>query len=334
MQLPANIDLENNPTQSKLSDYPIIDTHLSRVKELITSLLISNSDFAHLRGLADFFNRRTGKMFRPALVLLAGQCCGQITDQHIHIAAIVEMIHNATLLHDDVLDHARKRRGGPTINSLEGNEAAILLGDFLISRALKICADIPSQIINIISDTTAHTCEGELTQTLMKNNFRLTESQYIDIITKKTAALLSSCCRLGALSANANQKQIQSLADFGHYIGITFQLTDDLLDIIGTETKMGKTLGTDADKNKPTLPIIHLLTKLNKKEKNSLLAKLNTIPRTEITDLLNSHDSLTYVRQQAKEFAQKAIQSLTHLDNSPAKNALIQIADSITTRAN
>ena len=189
----------------------------------------------------------------------------------IRIAAIVELIHNATLLHDDVIDGGQKRRGLPTVNSLCGNESAVLLGDFLLSRVFKMCAELKPEIINIIAGTVVRVCEGELRQMAQRQNWQLSESEYIDIITEKSAALFSSCCLLGGLLAGASETQVRSLACFGLNAGIAFQITDDLLDIIGDESKTGKTLGSDVDKNKLTLAVIHLLRTVDEREKSAVI---------------------------------------------------------------
>ncbi len=189
----------------------------------------------------------------------------------IRIAAIVELIHNATLLHDDVIDGGQKRRGLPTVNSLWGNESAVLLGDFLLGKAFRICADLGPEITNIIAGTAVRVCEGELRQVTERQNWQLSESEYIDIITEKSAALFSSCCLLGGLLAGAGETQARSLACFGLNAGIAFQITDDLLDIIGDESKTGKTLGSDIDKNKLTLAVIHLLRALDEREKSAVI---------------------------------------------------------------
>jgi octaprenyl-diphosphate synthase len=316
--------------------YKVIDSELAGVQELIISYLRGDSS----NGICDLISPVcdsvfSGKMIRPALVLLSGSACGKITDEHIRVAAIVEMIHNATLIHDDVIDEGFKRRGAATINKLWGNESAVLLGDFLLSRVFGACADLEPQTSRIIAEAAGRTCEGELRQIMQRQNRQLTESEYIDIITEKTAALFSCCCKLGALLAGVNQTQQRSFADFGLNVGIAFQITDDLLDIVGDEDKTGKTLGSDADKNKLTLPVIHLLNTQNESQKKAMTEKLgsNTGDKKAIAEELSRFGSLGYAEAKAQGFAAKAIESLADLNQSNAKSVLVEIVRFIANRA-
>lgn len=315
-------------------DFKLIDVQLGQVKELIDEQLLGCS--ASVSRLLETFSSCSGKMVRPVMVLLAGACCGKITDEHIRIAAVVEMIHNATLLHDDVIDEGQKRRGLPTVNSLWGNESAVLLGDFLLSRVFEMCTDLQPRFQKIIAAATARTCEGELRQIVQRQNWQLSESEYIDIITEKSAALFSSACFLGALLAQASKTQTQALARFGLNVGIAFQITDDLLDIIGEESKTGKTLGSDVDKNKLTLAVIHLLRVVERSEKAVVIKKLSTAGESKeaLTEMLRSYESLEYASSRAQEFVTKAITSLADLEESKAKQALIEMGSFVAGRAN
>jgi octaprenyl-diphosphate synthase len=256
----------------------------------------------------------------------------------IRVAAIVEMIHDATLLHDDVIDEGQRRRGQPTINSLWGNESAVLLGDFLLSRVFKMCAELEPREARVIAAAAIRICEGELRQIVQKRNWQLSESEYIDIITEKSAALFSSCCYLGGLLAQGTEKQVQSLAAFGLNVGIAFQITDDLLDIVGDESKTGKTLGRDADKNKLTLAVIHLLRAVDEEEKSavidSYLERKNTqYDKPALVEMLSRYGSLEYARNRAQEFVAAAVRALAGLQESDAKKALIETAKFMASRA-
>ena len=318
-----------------ISAFRHIDGSLARVKELIDNELAGCAGEPELRRLLVDVNAHGGKMLRSGLVLLAGLCCGGITDRHIRIAAIVEIIHNATLLHDDVIDEGKKRRGTPTANMVWGNESAVLLGDFLLSRAFRMCADLEPQITTIIADTAVQICRGELRQTIQKRNWQLNESEYIDIITEKSAALFSSACFLGGLLAGADKAQTRSLSSFGRNVGIAFQITDDLLDIIGDENKTGKTLGSDVDKNKLTLAPIHLIRTIDERQKSSLIKKMNTTERGKeaLKEMFSRYGSFEYVHNKVSEFTAKAISSLNELQESDAKNALIETAEFVAARA-
>jgi len=292
----------------------------------------------NINQLFEYMRSRSGKMIRPGLVLLSGICFGQITDEHIRVAAMVEMIHNATLLHDDVIDQGQKRRGKPTINSIWGNESAVLMGDFLLSRVFKLCAETKSELIKLIAAAAVRLCEGELKQINQRQNWNLSESEYIHIITEKSAVLFSSCCYLGAILAQADEFQAKSLSEFGLNSGIAFQITDDLLDIIGDERKTGKMPGSDVEKRKPTLAVIHLLQTVEQRKRFEIISsyldgKKVQDNKSQFTELLNNSGSLEYAHNKAEEFVEKAIQALNGFNNNSAKDALIEIAGFMANRS-
>lgn len=321
MQLPVNV--------STFGVFRLIDGELHRVEELIDKQLVESS--GSVSQLLGCVNIHGGKMLRPGLVLLAGRAMGKITDEHIRVAAIVEIIHNATLLHDDVIDEGQRRRGAPTVNSLSGNETAVLLGDFLLSRAFRMCVDLEPHVTKVIAATAGRTCEGELRQVSQRRNWRLSESEYIDIITEKSAALFSSACLLGGLLAGGSETQVRLLSEFGLNVGIAFQITDDLLDIVGDEGKVGKTLGSDVDKNKLTLAMIHFLRTVGEKEKEEVINR--GCDRDCLADKMRRYGSLEYARRRAQGFAAKAIELLGGLRGSEAKEALIETARFVGGRA-
>jgi len=315
--------------------FKLIDGQLRKVKKLIKEQLNISEKTGIINQLLEYMNTCSGKMLRPGLVLLSGSAVNEITDEHLHIAAIFEMIHNATLLHDDVIDDGQRRRGQPTINNLWGNEAAVLFGDFLLSRVFKMCAGLEPRIAKEITATAGRICEGELRQVSESRNWQLGESQYTDIITEKSAYIFGSCCYLGGLLAEGTEMQLQSLRRFGLNAGIAFQITDDLLDIIGDERKTGKTLGSDADKNKLTLALIHLLRAANENEKNAIQNKLSAAGENTatLTEMLRSRGSLEYAQGRAQEFIARAIAALSNLKDSDAKDALIETAKFMVNRA-
>src|SRR5256885_13400498 len=214
------------------------------------------SDLPCVNTLVKHVSRFRGKMLRPTLVLLTGRACGELTDAHTVIATVVEMVHMATLVHDDVLDEAELRRKGATINHLRGNEAAVLLGDYLISHSYHLCSSLDSQLASrTIARTTNQVCEGELLQIDHRNNFDLDEETYLQIITRKTASLCATCCLLGAQLAGSDEATSRAMETYGLSLGIAFQIQDDILDIIGDVRTVGKTLGIDVEKGKMTLPM-------------------------------------------------------------------------------
>src|ERR1051325_8032859 len=208
-----------------------IKKELAAVEQLFTDEL--STDLPCVNILIKHVSRFRGKMLRPTLVLLAGKACGQLTDAHTVLATVVEMVHMATLVHDDVLDEAELRRKGATINHLRGNEAAVLLGDYSISHSYHLCSGLDSQFAaRLIARTTNTVCEGELQQIDNRNNLDLDEETYFQIITRKTASLCATCCLLGAKFAGASDEITNQLEVFGLSLGTAFQIQDDILDLI------------------------------------------------------------------------------------------------------
>src|SRR5438132_6887149 len=199
-----------------------------------------------------------GKRLRPALLLLTARACGQVGPAHHLLGAVVEMIHTATLVHDDVLDSAAVRRHAPTINAGWGSQASILLGDYLFTHAFHLSSTLDDvQACRLIGEATNRLCEGELHQIVQKGNLELSEAEYFDIIDAKTAELTACSCRLGALYSGAGEGVVEQMTSYGRSLGVAFQIADDLLDLVGEEQTAGKSLGTDLDQQKLTLPVIH-----------------------------------------------------------------------------
>jgi len=304
-----------------------IEGELARVQSEISSQFSGAFD-PSVKELIDSFGTLGGKMLRPTLVLLSGLACGDIREEHIRTAAVIELIHNATLLHDDVIDEGRLRRNLPTINSLRGNETAVLLGDFLLSRVFRMCSDLPSWITGEISQTAVRTCEGELRQIVHKGDWQLSQKEYFQIITEKSAALFSTSCKLGGALAGGSDTEVDALREFGLHFGIAYQLTDDLIDVVGDEEKAGKTLGGDLEKTKPTLPLIHLLSTLSAIEREAFIKKLNdgTVDKSYLTEQLSFCGSIEYGQNCAKGLVDEAQEFLEKLRETEAKEALVEIS--------
>ncbi|MCC7349804.1 MAG: polyprenyl synthetase family protein [Phycisphaerales bacterium] len=286
--------------------------------------------------LVKHVSRFRGKMLRPMLVLLTGKACGKLTDAHITIATVVEMVHMATLVHDDVLDEAELRRKGATINHLRGNEAAVLLGDYLISHSYHLCSSLDSQRASrAIARTTNQVCEGELLQIDNRNNLDLDEKTYTQIITHKTAVLCAACCELGASLAGAPASTVSRMEKFGLCLGIAFQIQDDILDILGHTSQVGKTLGIDIEKGKMTLPMIHFMKNAPHEHQEllrSLLSGHEPDQVEKIRNLILPSDSIEYARQQARQYTQQARKALADLPASPARDVLDAMADFVICR--
>ncbi len=278
--------------------------------------------------------RLGGKRLRPALLLLAGRACGELTDAHETLAVVVEMIHTATLVHDDVLDEADLRRHVDTINARWGNETSVLLGDFLFSHAFYLASTIGSaDACLLIGKSTNRVCEGEMRQTLAEGDLDLGEDDYFAIIDAKTAELCACCCELGAKYARADQQRIQALSAYGRHLGIAFQIVDDLLDLSGDESATGKSLGRDLAKRKMTLPLIHARDALVDGSRKTLLAHIEAgNGHHDLLEQLDGLGSFDYTRQLAEQFATKAIDSLSALPDTSAKKALEQLAAFVVSR--
>jgi len=312
-----------------------IKKELAAVEQLFTDEL--STDLPCVNTLIKHVSRFRGKMLRPTLVLLAGKACGQLTDAHSVLATVVEMVHMATLVHDDVLDEAELRRKGATINHLRGNEAAVMLGDYLISHSYHLCSSLDSQLASrLIARTTNRVCEGELLQIDNRNNLELTEETYLEIITRKTASLCATCCLLGASYAGANESVVEQLEHYGLSLGTAFQIQDDILDIVGDPLTVGKTLGLDLEKGKLTLPIIHYLrtAPLEKRERmRAIIADQSPDRIDRVRNLLLASESIPYARHAARDHVQRARAALADLPETSARRLLDAMAEFVADRA-
>lgn len=295
---------------------------------------ILRSGYSLLDDCVQQVTNRSGKMLRPAVLLLSGASCGTINSLHIDLAAIQEIIHAATLLHDDVIDRANLRRGQPSANAHWGNVTAVLMGDYLLGRALKTGAHLQnSKMVQLMTEAADTVCRGELLQNLRKADWQLTEEEYLDIIDMKTASLFRCCGYLGAMASNAQQEQTASLGHCAGLLGQVFQVSDDLLDILGSEGKAGKTLGTDLSGRKPTLPVIYWLQSLNDNYREGVLEKINRDPDwTWIQQQIQQSSCIGQIRQKMKDLAQQAITALEPIPEGDAKNAMALLAQYVAHR--
>jgi len=263
--------------QTLASLYAPIEPELARVDALLVDTL--HSDHREADAVIRHGIRLGGKRLRPALVLLAGQAVGELRDEHVTLAAVVEMIHMATLVHDDVLDEAAIRRHEDTVNARWNNETSVLLGDFLFTHAFYLASTLESTYAcRTIGRATNTVCDGELRQTLASGDVQLAEDDYLAIVDAKTAELCACCCELGAHYAGGDPDTVARLTTFGRYLGIAFQIADDLLDLEGNESATGKSLGTDLAKCKMTLPLIHARDTLDPRDRKRFLTALASLP--------------------------------------------------------
>lgn len=290
-----------------------------------------------LADLITHISKYKGKRLRPALVLLSGKCAGDILPQHIDLAVVVEMVHTATLVHDDIIDEASMRRHVESVNSKWGREISILFGDYLFSRGFTILSALDSQIATLLlSQTVNIMSEGEIIQLQRRYDIELNEHDYFDIIERKTASLCAASCRLGATFAGANRKVSDMLSNYGLKVGIAFQIVDDCLDMMGTEEEIGKSLNTDIQKGKLTLPLIRLVNQLpkNKLETTRELIFQNDAKETKnaILELLTEHDAVEYAFNTARNIVKQAQEEIAPLPDTKYKTALLELADYIVTR--
>jgi octaprenyl-diphosphate synthase len=277
-----------------------------------------------------------GKRLRPSLLLLTAKAAGRITREHVTLATVVEMIHTATLVHDDVLDEAQIRRHLATVNARWDNESSVLLGDFLFTHAFYLASTLNSvQGCRLIGRATNIVCEGELRQKGSRGNFELSESEYLEIIAAKTAELTAVSCRLGALFAGASEDTTEQMDGFGRDLGIAFQIADDLLDVLGNERTTGKSLGTDLEKQKPTLPVIRALELASVADRATILDLVSGDDRRpeSLSPFLERYEAIDYARERALTFARRARHRLEVLDRSPARDVLSLMTEFVVSRS-
>ncbi len=286
--------------------------------------------------LAQHSFRIGGKRLRPALLLLVAQAVGKIGDEHRTLAAVVEMVHTATLVHDDVLDDAEVRRHLDTVNARWNNQTSVLLGDYLFTHAFYLASTLETTFgCRAIGEATNTVCEGELRQTASSGNFWLTRGEYLAIIEAKTAELCACCCRLGAHYAGGDSRTVEALTRFGRKLGMAFQIVDDLLDLEGEEQTTGKSLGTDLAHRKMTLPLILLRDQLERPELprlQGLYEESDPGHSRLLLEWLDQVGALQQARQSAEEFAVQSANELAVLKESVAKNALADLARFVVAR--
>ena len=271
-----------------------------------------------------------GKRLRPMIVLLAARALNYEGDQHYRAAAIIEFIHTATLLHDDVVDSSARRRGRDSANAVFGNQASVLVGDFLYSRAFQMMVDIDRmQVMRILADATNTIAAGEVMQLMNIGNPDITEDDYEQVIYRKTARLFEAGAEIAAVLADRTEHQ-EALASYGRHLGTAFQLVDDALDFSASAEELGKNLGDDLAEGKPTLPVIHALHKADEKQRAMIRTAIEEggLERLEsIQSVIESTGALQYTAARAQEAADAAIASIAGIPDSDHKQALIAIAD-------
>lgn len=296
------------------------------------------SDVAMVPIIGDYIFSGGGKRFRPILVLLSSRLCGYHGSRSITHACVVEFLHTATLLHDDVVDGAEKRRGHPSANAKYGNELSVLVGDFLLARSvLMTTQDGSLKLLELLSDTVAIMSEGEILQLANVRNVNLSEDEYLKVIHRKTAALIATSCRIGSVLGEAGEEKEQALWRFGEKVGMAFQLTDDVLDLTADEERLGKAVGTDLREGSVTLPLILLLQQANSVERQEITEILGTgqigPPEIErVVNLMRRYRALERTADKARRFIRDAHADLEYFEPSPYLEGLKAVADYVVTR--
>ena len=306
-----------------------IAEELTRYVQLFDSVLTHEEDF--MRRVLEYVRGRKGKMMRPILVLLLAKELGTIAEPTLHAAVSLELLHTSSLIHDDVVDESELRRGRKTANNLFGNAAAVLVGDFLYTRAFQLMVGSGSmKILKVMADATNIIAEGEVMQLMNIGNIDITEAQYLQVIQYKTAKLFEAAAQVGAILAGASAEQEAALRDYGMYVGTAFQIIDDVLDYSGDPEQIGKNVGDDLAEGKPTLPLIYLMNQGRQEAAADVRAALQNADRSYF-EKIHAHvaasDALSYCIAQAKAAAGKAAACLDVLPDNEATRAMRQLAE-------
>lgn len=314
-----------------------IKTELEQFNEIFKKSMKSKVGLVDL--ITGYIIKQKGKKIRPLLVLLSAKIAGSVNERTYRGATLVELLHTATLVHDDVVDNAEKRRGFPSINAIWKNKIAVLIGDYLLSRGLLIAVEGNDyDFLGIVSNTVKRMSEGELLQIQKTRKLDINEETYFRIISDKTASLLATCCQIGAVSATVNTEKQELMRQFGENVGIAFQIRDDILDYIGTSQIIGKPVGGDIKEKKITLPLIYSLQKVSKSEAASIIKLVKNGNKKEnikgVIEFVRKNGGIEYAVETAQQYSLKAKKCLTAFSDSPGKIALEAFVDFVIDRKN
>lgn len=311
-----------------------IKNELSEFKKRFAESLKSNVALIDI--IAKYILRQKGKKIRPILVFLSAKLCGEINDRTYIAATLVELLHTATLIHDDVVDEAKTRRGLASINAVWKNKVAVLIGDFLLSKGLLISLENNEyDFLQSTSEAVKRMSEGELLQIQKARNFDASEKTYFKIIGDKTASFIKTCCKLGAQSVTTDKNKIDKLGVFGENLGMVFQITDDLLDYTGRKSVLGKSIGNDIKEKKFTLPLIYSLEHSPRKEAQAIMKAIKKGTNgvfNEVYDFVYKYGGIQYAHEKASAYATEAINSLRDFPDSEVKNSLINLVEFVRIR--
>ena len=319
-------------------DINFIEDDLNKVEKQFDIYLMSETPL--INKVAKYVISSGGKRIRPSLVLLCAKLCGYTGEDHILLATVIEFIHTATLLHDDVVDSALLRRGQSSANIVFGSEASVLVGDYLFAKSFEILSKINNlKIISAYANATTLMAEGEVKELVKTADINTTEDEYLDIIIKKTAVLFACASQAGAIISgkDAESEYEEDLYDYGLNIGIAFQLMDDTLDYTSKNKEFGKFIGNDLKEGKITLPVIHTLercTDLEKEDFKEIIfkKKITKNDLNNVLKLINKYNSIEYTIEKANQSIEKAKYNLRKFENSITKESLIELADYVVER--
>jgi octaprenyl-diphosphate synthase len=304
-----------------------IAADMEAVNRLIRQQL--NSDVPLVSQIAEYIISAGGKRIRPMLVLLAANAHAYRGTAHHTLAGLIEFIHTATLLHDDVVDESSMRRGRKTANALFGNAASVLVGDFIYTRAFQMIVSVGDmRIMRILADATNVIAEGEVLQLLNMHDPNVTEARYLQVIRSKTAKLFEAACQIGALIGGASAADVEAAAEYGRSLGTAFQLIDDVLDYSGNSEEIGKNVGDDLREGKPTLPLIYLLQHGTSHEQALVRTCIENGDESHfaaVLDAVTTSGALDYTKRAAEQAAQRAAEAISGWNNSQAKESLINL---------
>ncbi len=304
-----------------------VAAEFEQVNQLIIEQL--ESDVAMVENIGHYIVDAGGKRLRPLLVLLSAAALGKCQPSHIRFAAVIEFIHTATLLHDDVVDISSLRRGRPTANAEFGNAPSVLVGDFLYTRAFQLMVDLQSMpLLRHMADTTNVIAAGEVLQLVRAGDANTTEEQYLDVITRKTAVLFAAACYGAATLHDCDQGVCDNLREFGLNLGIAFQIVDDLLDYEGDPQEMGKNVGDDLTEGKPTLPLIYILREGSAEQQALVRDAITNKSANRLSDILvaaKDCGALEYTKAQARHYHDLALGNLQQIPQSAVREALMQL---------
>lgn len=323
-------------TLTALEIRELVKADLEKVERVIGLESVASADV--VTSISRHLQANGGKRLRPILLLLANKLAGTTNDSAIALAAVVEMIHTATLVHDDVIDEARTRRGKPSANVLWGNQTCVLAGDWLYMQAFQVALrERNFAILDILITLTQMMVEGELRQLETMGKIAITESDYMELVDRKTASLFAACARLGAVVAGASEDVETRLNDFAWNLGMAFQLVDDVLDFTASESVLGKPVGNDLREGKVTLPLIYALADANGEEREMVARVLadrsyDTVPFAKIQAMVKRYDGIARAKARAQEFTDKARSMMLSFPESPYQRALYAVTDLVTER--